>query len=116
MTKKRSSKVIHILGVCGAGIVTSTMLAMRVEEVLDDEGIRCRIDEIRPTQVKSTLDIAPVDLIITSSPIPDVEEIKVPVIYGHSLLSGFGEEETIEEIRMIANKIIDDYESSRKKK
>jgi len=115
MAKKRSNKVIHVLGVCGAGTVTSTMLAMRVEEVLEEEGIRCRIDEIQPTQVHSTLETAPVDLIITSSPIPDVEKIKVPVIKGHSLLSGFGEKETLEEIRRVANKIIDDYEASRAK-
>ncbi|MDP2966306.1 MAG: hypothetical protein Q8N39_09770 [Pelolinea sp.] len=115
MVKKRSKKVLHVLGVCGAGTVTSTMLAMRVEDVLEEEGIRCRIDEIRPTEVHTYLDTAPVDLIITSSPIPDVEKIKVPVIKGHSLLSGFGEAETIEEIRRIANKIIDDYEVGLKK-
>jgi Phosphotransferase system, galactitol-specific IIB component len=76
--KAKTSKVIHILGVCGAGTVTSTMLAMRVEEVLEEEGIRSVIDEIRPTQVHSTLETAKVDMIITSSPIPDVEKITVP--------------------------------------
>jgi PTS system galactitol-specific IIB component len=85
--KAKTSKVIHILGVCGVGTVTSTMLAMRVEEVLEEEGIRSVIDEIRPTQVHSTLETAKVDMIITSSPIPDVEKITVPVINGHSLLS-----------------------------
>jgi len=115
MAKKRSNKVIHVLGVCGAGTVTSTMLAMRVQDVLDEEGIRCIIDEIRPTQVFSALETSQVDLIITSSPIMDVEKIKVPVINGHSLLSGFGEKETIEEIRKVANKIIDDYEALHKK-
>lgn len=114
MAKKRSNKVLHVLGVCGAGTVTSTMLAMRVQDVLEEEGIRCVIDEIQPTQVHSTLETAKVDLIITSSPIPDVEKIKVPVIKGHSLLSGFGEAETLEEIRKVANKIIDDYEASHK--
>jgi PTS system galactitol-specific IIB component len=109
--KAISKKVIHVLGVCGAGTVTSTMLAMRVEEVLHEEGIRCKIDEIRPTQVQTTLETAPVDLIITSSPIPDMEKITVPVIKGHSLLSGFGEAETIEEIRSVALKIIEDYEA-----
>jgi len=112
--KAISRKVIRVLGVCGAGTVTSTMLAMRVEEVLEEEGIRCRIDEIRPTQVHSTLDTAPVDLIITSSPIPDMEKITVPVINGHPLLSGFGEAETIEEIRKTALKIIADYEAKQK--
>lgn len=115
MVKRKSNKVIKVLGVCGAGTVTSTMLAMRVEDVLSEEGIRCRIDEIRPTQVHSTLETAQVDLIITSSPIPDSEKIKVPVINGHSLLSGFGEEETLEEIRRVANKIIDEYEAGLKK-
>jgi PTS system galactitol-specific IIB component len=108
--KAISKKVINVLGVCGAGTVTSTMLAMRVEEVLHEEGIRCKIDEIRPTQVHTTLETAPVDLIITSSPIPDMEKITIPVIKGHSLLSGFGEAETIEEIRTVALKIIKDYE------
>lgn len=111
MGKKRSNKVLHVLGVCGAGTVTSTMVAMRVQDVLDEEGIRCKIDEVRPTQVHMMLETANVDLIITTSPIMDVEKIKVPVINGHSLLSGFGEQETLEEIRRIANQLIDDYEA-----
>lgn len=115
MVKKRSNKVVHVLGVCGTGSITSTMLCMRVQEVLEEEGIRCKVDGIRPTEVHYTLDAAPVDLIITSSPIPDVEKIKVPVIKGQSLLSGFGEAETLEEIRKVANKIVDDYEAGLKK-
>ncbi len=111
MAKKRSNKVIRVLGVCGAGTTTSTMVAMRVQDVLDEEGIRCRIDEVRPTQVFTALETGSVDLIITTSPIMDIDKIKIPVINGHSLLSGFGEEETLEEIRRVANKIIDDYEA-----
>ncbi len=111
--KAISSKVIHVLGVCGAGTVTSTMLAMRVQEVLEDEKIRSVIDEVQPTQVHSTLETAKVDMIITSSPIPDIEKITVPVIKGHSLLSGFGEKETIEEIRQTALKIIAEYEAKK---
>jgi|WetSurMetagenome_2_1015567.scaffolds.fasta_scaffold140253_2 galactitol PTS system EIIB component len=111
--KAITNKVIHVLGVCGAGTVTSTMLAMRVEEVLEEQGIRSVIDEVQPTQVHSTLENAKVDMIITSSPIPDVEKITVPVIKGHSLLSGFGEKETIEEIRQVAMKIVEDYEAKK---
>ena len=114
MVKRKSDKVLKVLGVCGAGTVTSTMLAMRVEDILREEGIRCRIDEVRPTQVKTMLETSKIDLIITSSPIPDVEKIKVPVIQGLSLLSGFGEEDTIKEIRQVANKIVEDYENSKK--
>ncbi len=114
--KAITNKVIHVLGVCGAGTVTSTMLAMRVEEVLEEQGIRSVIDEVQPTQVHSTLETAKVDMIITSSPIPDVEKITVPVIKGHSLLSGFGEKETIEEIRRTAMKIVEDYEAKRNAK
>jgi galactitol-specific phosphotransferase system IIB component len=90
------------------------MLVTRVEEILGDEGIRCRVDEVRPTQVRSSIECGKVDMIITSSPIPDVNKLTVPVIKGHSLLSGFGEEETIEEIRKVAHKIIDDYEAAQK--
>lgn len=114
--KAITNKVIHVLGVCGAGTVTSTMLAMRVEEVLEEQGIRSVIDEVQPTQVHSTLETAKVDMIITSSPIPDVEKITVPVIKGHSLLSGFGEKETIEEIRRTAMKIVEDYEAKKNAK
>ncbi len=111
--KAITNKVIHVLGVCGAGTVTSTMLAMRVEEVLEEQGIRSVIDEVQPTQVHQTLENGKVDMIITSSPIPDVEKITVPVIKGHSLLSGFGEKETIEEIRQTAMKIVADYEAKK---
>ena len=111
--KRRSKEVLYVLGVCGAGTVTSTMLATRLEDVLDEEGIRCRIDEVRPTQVFSMIETGKVDLIITSTPIPDVEKITIPVINGHSLLSGFGEEETIEEIRSVAIELITKKEQKR---
>jgi galactitol-specific phosphotransferase system IIB component len=72
--ESKNCKVIHIIGVCGAGTVTSTMLAMRVEEVLEEEGIRSVIRRIRPDTGPLHAGNCQVDMIITSSPIPDVEK------------------------------------------
>lgn len=104
MDKKRK-RVIHVLGCCGAGTVTSTMLATRVGDILDDMKVPYRVTTVVPMQVEGFVERGGVDFIITSSPIPG--KVNVPVIKGVSLLSGFGEEETIEEIKKVINKILE---------
>jgi hypothetical protein len=45
-----------------------------------------------------------IDFVVTTSPIPG--EISVPVIKGVPLLTGFGEDECIAEIKKVAEEIL----------
>ena len=98
-------KEINVLTVCGSGTVSSTILGSKVKEVLEKEGIYAEVVGVQPQMVKSYVDQGKVDLVVSSSPIPD--QIDVPVIKGIPLLTGIGEEECIEEIIKVAKEILD---------
>ena len=100
-----SKRKINILGVCGSGTVSSTMLAAKVESILEEMDIRVNAVGVMPQMVQEYVDRGGVDLLVTTSPIPG--DIKVPVIKGVPLLTGIGEEECIEEIISAVNKILE---------
>ena len=100
-----SKRKINILGVCGSGTVSSTMLAAKVESILEEINIRVNAVGVMPQMVQEYVDRGGVDLVVTTSPIPG--DIKVPVIKGVPLLTGIGEEECIEEIISTVNKILE---------
>ena len=101
-----SKRKINILGVCGSGTVSSTMLAAKVESILEEMGIRVNAVGVMPQMVQEYVDRGGVDLVVTTSPIPG--DIKVPIIKGVPLLTGIGEDECIEEIISAVNKIIEE--------
>jgi len=107
---KKSKFRLNVLSICGSGTVTSSMLAIRLEDILDEEGIKCLVDTSSPTQAENVLKFRKIDLVITSSILSGIGEIQCPVIDGHPLLSGVGEEEVIEEIKIIARQIIEEKE------
>jgi len=96
---------INILGVCGSGTVSSTMLAARVESILEEINIKVSAVGVMPQMVQEYVDRGGVDIVVTTSPIPG--DIKVPVIKGVPLLTGIGEEECIEEIISAVKKILE---------
>jgi PTS system galactitol-specific IIB component len=99
-----AKRVISILGVCGSGTVSSTLLAEKVKEILEEQKIRVKALGVMPQMVQEYVDRGGIDLVVTTSPIPG--NINVPVIKGVPLLTGFGEEECIEEILKIVRKIL----------
>ena len=101
-----SKRKISILGVCGSGTVSSTMLAARVESILEEIDIKVNAVGVMPQMVQEYVDRGGVDLVVTTSPIPG--DIKIPVIKGVPLLTGIGEEECIEEIINAVNKILEE--------
>ena len=90
-------KKLTVLAVCGSGVVSSSMIGQKVEEALQEEGIRCEIIGILATSVESYVKNGNIDMIVTTSPIQG--DIDVPIIKGVALLTGFGEEEVLEEIK-----------------
>jgi PTS system galactitol-specific IIB component len=97
-------RVISVLGVCGSGTVSSTLLADRVREILEERKIRVKAQGVMPQMVQEYVDRGGIDLVVTTSPIPGT--INAPVIKGVPLLTGFGEEECIQEIIDVVEKIL----------
>lgn len=97
------SKALRIFTVCGSGTVTSSMIALRVQEILEGEGIDAKVTETSVRQIKGYDESGLVDMIVTSSPLPD--KVSVPVVKGLAFLTGMGEEECIQEVIDTAKKI-----------
>lgn len=116
MKKVWSKYRMNVMAVCGSGIVTSGMLLVRLQEVFDEEGLLCSIDTTSPAGLERVLESRRVDLIITITPLTEMKGITCPVIHGHPLLSGIGEEEVIEEIRRIGHQVAEKMEQERAQK
>jgi len=84
----------RILVVCGAGVATSTVVAKKLEEKLQEKGIDVETRQCKAAEVEGMLDN--VDLIVSTTPVPD--DIKVPAIKTLAFLTGIGEDEAIKEI------------------
>lgn len=100
-----AKRKLTILAVCGSGVVSSSMIAQKIEDVLDSIGIDAELIGLLPTSVEGYVDRGGIDFVVTTSPIPG--DIKVPVIKGVALLTGFGEDAVIEEIKKTAQSILE---------
>lgn len=88
--------------VCATGIATSSMIRVKILDFLEERGIEVevfqyRVAEMFPERIKADVIVA------TTSMPPEVTE-KFTVIGGLPLLTGIGEEETLE---AIANALTD---------
>ncbi|MFT8315645.1 MAG: PTS sugar transporter subunit IIB [Clostridium sp.] len=85
----------RVLVACGNGIATSTVVATKIREACEDQGLNIAVTQCKLLEVESK--VADYDLLVTTGKF-EGEAVNVPVIGAMSLLTGFGEEETIEEI------------------
>lgn len=90
-------KRLNILSVCGSGTVTSSMIANKLREVLEEKGYVVSTTESRPTEAINLATSGNYDFITYTSPLPD-GDYGVPVINAIGFLTGFGEEEFLEEL------------------
>jgi PTS system galactitol-specific IIB component len=95
-----AKKTLNILTVCGSGVVTCSMFDQRIREHLSSLGVDITINGTLPPSVESLVNRGDVDFVVSTTKLPG--KIDVPVIMGVSLLSGFGEDETLEEIMKVA--------------
>ena len=79
------------------------MIAQKIEDTLAPLGLKAEVIGLLPNSVQGYVERGGIDFIVTTSPIPG--EINVPVIKGVALLTGFGEDEVLEEIRVTAKRI-----------
>lgn len=83
-----------ILVACGTGMATSTMIAERVKEFLEAEGISVSTSQCILSEVKDKADSF--DLVITSMKIE--ADFKTPCLVGTPFLIGIGEDALKEKI------------------
>lgn len=84
----------RILIICGTGVATSTVVAMKVREHLQDAGIAASVDQGKVMDlVRGDVNA---DLIVATTDVPD--SVTVPVIAGLPLITGIGEEKVFQAI------------------
>ena len=98
MTSSTSSaKIYKIVVACGTAIATSTHVAIKIKELLEERGLKIHTIQCRVTEVPS---LAPdADLIIATAQVPF--DVDVPVVDGIPFLTGIGIEEVIDKIEAI---------------
>lgn len=83
-----------ILVACGNGIATSTVVASKIKDYANENGYDVNIDKTKLLEVRSKGDNY--DLVVTTGNFDG--QLSVPIVKGMSLLTGIGQEETLEEI------------------
>jgi len=83
-----------ILVACGNGIATSTVVASKIDDYLKENSFNAKIDKTKLLEVRSSGN--DYDLVVTTGTFSG--ELDVPIINGMSLLTGIGQEATLEEI------------------
>ena len=86
----------RVLIACGTAIATATAVRIKVEKIIQDNDIDAELTQCRVTEVPFFLKTGKTALILTTSFVPDVENI--PVLNAVALLTGVGREKLEEEI------------------
>lgn len=95
-----AGKVYKIVVACGTAIATSTHVAIKIKELLEERGLRIHTIQCRVPEVPS---LAPdADLVVATAQVP--YDIDVPVVDGIPFLTGIGIKEVIEKIEMFLKK------------
>ena len=97
-------KRFKVLSVCGSGTVTSSMVALKLKDALDEKGISIAATEAKPTEALNLISGGGYDFIINTSPLI-AGDYGVPIINAVGFLTGFAEEEFIENIMAVINEI-----------
>ena len=85
----------RVLVACGNGIATSTVVGTKIKEKCEDSGIMVSVTQCKLLEVESKAENF--DLLVTTGKFTG-GNVGIPVIGAISLLTGIGEEDTLEEI------------------
>ncbi len=83
-----------VLVICGTGIATSTVVAIKIREFCAARKISVEVSQGKVMDI--VRGIEGYDLIVATTPIPS--KITIPVIQGLPFLTGIGVEATLEKI------------------
>lgn len=84
----------NIVIACGAGLATSSMVRDRIEECLNDRGVKVNVIQARLSELAGMDNQA--DLFITTMKVN--ETFKTPLIHGSAFLTGMNEDAVVDEI------------------
>lgn len=84
----------RVLVACGNGIATSTVVASKIRDYAEQEGVSIMTDQCKLMEVPGKGDNY--DLVVTTGQFGG--EVDTPVVGGMSLLTGIGQEDTLKEI------------------
>lgn len=90
-------KRYNVLSVCGSGTVTSSMVAEKLRETLEEKGYIVDTTEANPNEALSLAKTGKFDFITYTNPLPD-GDYGIPVVNAIGFLTGFGEDEFLEEV------------------
>ncbi len=85
----------RILVACGNGIATSTVVATKIREKCEENGIAVTVTQCNLLEVNAKADNF--DLLVTTGKFTG-GNVNIPVVGAISLLTGIGEEETLDQI------------------
>jgi PTS system galactitol-specific IIB component len=92
-----TAKVFKIVVACGTAIATSTHVAIKIKELLEERGFKVHTIQCRVQEVPS---LAPdADLVVATAQVPF--DLDVPVVDGIPFLTGIGVKEVIDKIEEI---------------
>jgi galactitol PTS system EIIB component len=83
-----------VLVSCGTGIATSTVVAKKIESVLNENGINAVVEQCKASEVPSKAERA--DLIVTTTPISGAGN--TPIVQSIAFLTGIGMENDLKKI------------------
>lgn len=92
-----SGKIYKIVVACGTAIATSTHVAMKLKELLEERGLKVHTIQCRVPEVPSFAPDA--DLVIATAQVP--YDIEIPVVNGIPFLTGIGIKEVVDEIQTL---------------
>lgn len=87
-------KIPKIVVACGTAIATSTHVAVRLKELLEERGIKIITVQARVPEVPSMVEGA--CAVVATAQVP--YDLEIPVISGLPFLTGVGLEEVIDKI------------------
>ncbi|GFZ31598.1 PTS fructose transporter subunit IIB [Clostridium zeae] len=97
-------KTFRVLSVCGSGTVTSSMIAEKLKDELEERGIRITATEAKPTEALNLAQGGGFDFITHTSPLPKAD-YGIPTINAVGFLTGFGEEEFLDEVMKVIKEL-----------
>jgi len=92
----------RVLIACGTAIATATHIRTKVAKLLEENGIEADLTQCRVTEVPFFLKTKKTHLILTTSNVPDIEDI--PVFNAVPLLTGIGREKLEQDILKVLKK------------
>lgn len=87
------AKHVKVLTVCGSGVVTSSMIAITICEMLEDEGYDAEACECNPSEMENFLARGGFDFVAYASPIDHDQLHGTPAIPAIGLITGLGVDE-----------------------